>query len=164
MLGDFFHDTRKEAKSLDPLPVSEEAPTFHLPATYARILDTKDYRGKKNLLLLFCPPADSDSENTEYLCAIRDRAPEIKELNTEIIGISPANQRFQSIFAYRHNLPFPFLIDEAKECAADFHAVSEDSGIAPTTYVIDRDNVIRLAARGFPEVEELIAALDSLQS
>lgn len=149
---------------MDPLPVSDEAPTFHLPATYARILDAKDYRGKKNLLLIFCPPADTAPENTEYLCAIRDRAPEIKALDTEIIGISPANQRFQSIFAYRNNLPFPFLIDEAKECAGDFHAVSEGGGIDPTTYVIDRDYVIRLAARGFPDVEELIAILEGLQA
>lgn len=147
---------------MDPLPVGEEAPTFHLPATYARIMDTKDFRGKKDLLMLFCPPGDSDPENTEYLCALRDRAPEIKALDVEIIGVSPANQRFQSIFAYRHNLPFPFLIDERKECLADFHAVEEDGSIAPTTYVVDRGNVVRLAERGFPPVDRLVEALEAL--
>ncbi len=114
-------------------------------------------------MLLFCPPADSSPENTEYLRTIRNSAQDIKQLNTEIIGVSPANQRFQSIYAYRNNLPFPFLIDEAKECALDFHAVSEDGDIEPTTYVIDRECVIRHAARGFPELDEIMAVLDGLQ-
>ncbi len=125
-------------------------------------MDTKDFRGKKDLLMVFCPPEDSDPGNTEYLCTLRDRAPEIKALNVEIIGVSPANQRFQSIFAYRHNLPFPFLIDERKECLTDFRAVEEDGTIAPTTYIVDRANVVRLAERGFPEVDRLVKALHDL--
>ena len=147
---------------MDPIAIGEEAPKFHLPATYARILDTTDYKGKKNLLLLFCPPSDSSAENTEYVCRIRDRAQEIKELNTEIIGISPANQRFQSIFAYRNNLPFPFLIDEDKECGAVFHAMEEDGSIAPTTYIIDREYRIQFSERGFPEVDQIVQVLTSL--
>ncbi len=150
-------------KRLDPLAIGEKAPNFHLPATYARILDTKDFQGKKNLLMIFCPPENSDPKNTDYLCSIRDHAPEIKGMNVEIIGVSPSNQRFQSIFAYRHNLPFPFLIDEKKECLADFQAVEEDGSIAPTTYIIDREYVIRLAERGFPDVSQLLRALEGLQ-
>ncbi|MFQ5838755.1 MAG: peroxiredoxin family protein [Thermoplasmata archaeon] len=147
----------------DPIPVGDKAPKFHLPATYARIMDTRDFIGKKNLVLIFCPPGDSSEENTEYLCTIRDRAQEIKEFNTEIIGVSPASQRFQSIFAYRNNLPLPFLIDEAKECAADFHTVEEDGSIAPTTYVIDREYIVRLAEKGFPDVERIVEALRQIQ-
>jgi peroxiredoxin len=135
-----------------------------MPATYARIMDTRDFIGKKNLVMIFCPPGDSSEENTRYLCSVRDRAKEIKAMNTEIIGISPASQRFQSIFAYRNNLPFPFLIDEAKECATDFHAVEEDGSIAPTTYVIDREYVIRMAERGYPDVEKIIETLQEIQS
>lgn len=117
-----------------------------------------------NLLLLFCPPADSSPENTAYLHTIRERAPEIKGLHTEIIGISPANQRFQSIYGYRNNLPFPFLIDMAKECAADYHAVAEDGEVRPTTYVVDREYVIRFAAQGFPEVDEIVGVLQQLEA
>lgn len=147
---------------MDPLPVGEEAPLFHLPATNARILDTKDFRGKKRLLMLFCPPGDSDPENTEYLTSIRDRAKEIKAMDVEIIGVSPANQRFQSIFGYRHNLPFPFLIDERKECLSDFRTVGDDGGILPTTYLIDLAYVVRLAERGFPDVERVVEAVRGL--
>ncbi|MEE9600320.1 MAG: redoxin domain-containing protein [Thermoplasmata archaeon] len=143
--------------------MGEKAPTFRMPATYARIMDTKDFLGKKNLLLIFCPPGDSSPENTEYLCSIRDQAKEMKALNVEIIGISPASQRFQSIFAYRNNLPFPFLIDERKECLADFHTVEADGTIAPTTYVIDREYIIRMAERGFPEVAQVIEVLRNLE-
>ncbi len=149
---------------MDPIPLGEEAPKFHLPATYARILDTSDYKRKKNLLMLFCPPSDSSSENTEYLSRIRERAQEIKDLNTEIIGVSPANQRFQSIFAYRNNLPFPFLIDEDKACAADFQAVAKDKSIEPTTYILDRDYVVRFAEKGYPEVGRILDVLKGVQS
>ncbi len=84
-------------------------------------------------------------------------------MNTEIIGISPASQRVQSIFAYRNNLPFPFLIDEKKECLADFHAVEEDGSIAPTTYIIDQEYIIRWAKRGFPDLGQLVEFLSQLQ-
>lgn len=133
-----------------------------MPTTYARILDTKDFAGKKNLLLIFCPPADSDPENTAYLRKVRDRAKEIRAADTEIIGVSPSNQRFQSIFAYRNNLPFAFLIDERKESFADFHALEEDGSVAPSTYVIDRGYVIRMAARGYPSVEATLEVLEGL--
>lgn len=149
---------------MDPIPVGQEAPKFHLPATYARILDTRDYRGKKNLVLLFCPPADSDPENTEYLKRVRDRAAELRESDAEIIGISPSNQRYQSIFAYRNNLPFPFLIDERMESFNDFHALAEDGSVAPTTYVIDKEYVIRLAERGFPPVDALAQTLREIEA
>ena len=147
---------------MDPIPVGEKAPRFHLPATYARIFDTRDFKGKKNLLLMFCPPADSSEENTAYLGRVRERAEEIKATDTEIIGISPSNQRFQSIFVYRNNLPFAFLIDEAKGCAEDFHALDEDGSIAPTTYVVDKEYVIHLGERGYPDVNLILEALEGI--
>ncbi|MEE9173592.1 MAG: redoxin domain-containing protein [Thermoplasmata archaeon] len=148
---------------MDPIPVGEKAPRFHLPATYARIFDTRDFKGKKNLVLMFCPPADSSEENTAYLGRVRDQTAEIKATDTEIIGISPSNQRFQSIFVYRNSLPFAFLIDEAKGCAEDFHALAEDGSIAPTTYVVDKEYVIRMAERGYPEVNLILKALEAAQ-
>ena len=149
---------------MDPIPVGEKAPRFHMPSTYARIMDTRDLKGKKNLVLIFCPPADSSEENTAYLGRVRERAAEIKASDTEIIGISPSNQRFQSIFVYRNSLPFPFLIDEAKECAADFHALAEDGSIDPTTYVVDKEYIIRMAERGYPEVSLILKALEGVQA
>ncbi len=145
---------------MDPIPVGEKAPRFHLPATYARIFDTRDFKGKKNLVLIFCHPADGSDENTAYLGQVRERAAEIKATDTEIIGISPSNQRFQSIFVYRNNLPFAFLIDEANSCAEDFHALAEDGSIAPTTYVVDKEYIIRMAERGYPEVSLILKALE----
>ncbi|MCJ2531530.1 MAG: peroxiredoxin family protein [Candidatus Thermoplasmatota archaeon] len=145
---------------MDPIPVGEKAPRFHLPATYSRIMDTRDFQGKKNLVLIFCHPADGSDENTAYLGQVRERAAEIKATDTEIIGISPSNQRFQSIFVYRNNLPFAFLIDEANSCAEDFHALAEDGSIAPTTYVVDKEYIIRMAERGYPEVSLILKALE----
>jgi peroxiredoxin Q/BCP len=150
--------------TMDPIPVGEKAPRFHLPATYARIFDTRDFQGRKNLVLIFCPPSDSSEANTAYLGRVRDHADDIKATDTEIIGISPANQRYQSIFVYRQNLPFPFLIDEAKGCAEDFHAVDEEGSIAPTTYVVDKEYVIRMAERGFPDPGLILEALEQVQS
>lgn len=149
---------------MDPLPVGEKSPKFHLPSTYARILDTKDFLGKKNVLFVLCPPADSDEENTAYLKRLRDRAAEIREYDTEIIGVSPSNQRYQSIFAYRNNLPFTFLIDEHKDSFEDFNALAEDGSVVPTTYLLDRESVVRMAERGFPSVDDILETLTAVEA
>jgi peroxiredoxin Q/BCP len=146
----------------DTLPVGSPCPAFHLPATYAKILDLKDYRGKRNLVLIVYPGVN-DAEATKYLQGYRNAYKDIKALGTEVIAIGPDSQRLQSIYAYRNNLPFPFLIDEAREHVQMFKALAPDNNtIEVTTYLVDKGGTIRLAEKGFPPVQRIMDALKGM--
>jgi peroxiredoxin len=143
----------------DTLAVGQPCPQFHLPATYAKILDLKDYKGKRSLLLVIYPGVN-DGPSARFFKSLRDAYKEIKALGAEVIAIGPDNQRLQSIFAYKNNLPFPFLIDEAREHAKMFRAMGSDGQTIETTvYVVDTSGIIRLAEPGHPPVERLVEAL-----
>ncbi len=148
----------------EPLPPGSPCPPFHLPATYAKILDLKDYKGRKNLLVIVYPEVNHP-EATPFLKAVRDAYKDIKGLGAEVIAIGPDNQRLQSIYSYKNNLPFPFLIDEAREHARMFKATAEDGKtVQNTVYVVDRGATIRLAERGYPSMEILVDTLRRLGS
>ncbi len=143
----------------DTLPVGSPCPQFHLPSSYAKILDLKDYKGKKSLVLVVYPEVNHP-EATSYLRALRDAYKGFKTLGAEVIAIGPDNQRLQSIYSYKNNLPFPFLIDEAREHARLFKATAADGRTIETTvYVVDRGATIRMAERGYPSVDRIVEAL-----
>lgn len=143
----------------DVLPVGSPCPQFHLPSSYAKILDLKDYKGKKSLVVIVYPEVNHP-EATTYLRSVRDVYKDIKALGAEVIAIGPDNQRLQSIYSYKNNLPFPFLIDEAREHARMFGAMEQDGKtILTTVYVVDKGATIRMAERGYPPLGHIVQAL-----
>ncbi len=146
------------------LPVGSPCPQFHLPSSYAKILDLKDYKGKKSLVVIVYPEVNHP-EATSYLRSVRDVYKDIKALGAEVIAIGPDNQRLQSIYSYKNNLPFPFLIDEAREHARMFKATGPDGRtIENTVYVVDKGAMIRLGEQGYPLVDRLLEALKGMGS
>lgn len=146
----------------DILPVGTPCPPFHLPSSYAKILDLKDYKGKKSLVLILYPEVNHP-EATSYFKSVREAYGDIKALGAEVIAIGPDNQRLQSIYSYKNALPFPFLIDEAREHARMFNATEQDGKtIRNTVYVVDRGATIRLAVRGYPPVDHIVGALKGI--
>lgn len=142
-----------------PIVPGTPCPQFHLPATYAKILDLKDYKGKKSLVIIVYPEVNHP-EATTYLKAVRDVYKEIKGLGAEVIAIGPDNQRLQSIYSYKNNLPFPFLIDEAREHAKLFKALDDDGRtIRNTVYVVDKGATILFSERGYPAPDLLVGTL-----
>jgi peroxiredoxin len=128
-----------------PLQPGDTAPDFTLPSTIGDKVTLSDYRGKKNVLLLFYPLDFSP------VCSVENR--ECAELlpakggdGVQVLGVSVDSLWSHKAFAAQNNISYPLL--------ADFHpkgAVAEKYGVylpekgisARTAFVIGKDGKIR---------------------
>ena len=128
--------------SLQP---GDAAPDFTLPATIGDKVSLSDYRGKKNVLLLFYPLDFSP------VCSVETR--ECAEMlptrgadDVQVLGISVDSLWSHKAFAAQNGITYPLL--------ADFHpkgAVAEKYGVylpekgisARTAFVVGKDGRIR---------------------
>jgi peroxiredoxin len=128
-----------------PLQPGDTAPDFTLPSTIGDKVTLSDYRGKKNVLLLFYPLDFSP------VCSVENR--ECAELlpakggdGVQVLGVSVDSLWSHKAFAAQNDISYPLL--------ADFHpkgAVAEKYGVylpekgisARTAFVIDKDGKIR---------------------
>lgn len=128
-----------------PLKPGDTAPDFTLPSTVGDKVTLSDYRGKKNVLLLFYPLDFSP------VCSVETR--ECAELlpsrggdGVQVLGVSVDSLWSHKAFAAQNGISYPLL--------ADFHpkgAVAEKYGVylpekgisARTAFVIGKDGRIK---------------------
>ena len=120
-----------------------KAPSFHLPGTDGHMYDFQDLKGEKGLLVAFicnhCP----------YVIAIIDRlvadAQILSDEGINTVAIMsndyrayPADAPHLMVeFAARHEMPFPYLIDESQDvaraygaiCTPDFFGLNADGAL-----------------------------------
>jgi thioredoxin-dependent peroxiredoxin len=148
-----------------------KAPAFELPAGDGRTVALRDLIGRRNLVLYFYPK-DMTPGCTIEACSFRDNAGAIRALGAEVVGVSADSPASHVKFAGKHALNFMLLSDSDNQVGRRYGVYKMKSlygrefmGIERTTFVIDRDGVVR---RVFPKVkvnghtEEVIAALKSL--
>jgi peroxiredoxin len=127
------------------LKPGDAAPDFTLPATVGDKVTLSDYRGKKNVLLMFYPLDFSP------VCSVENR--ECTEMlptkgadDVQVLGISVDSLWSHKAFAAQNGITYPLL--------ADFHpkgAVAQKYGVylpekgisARTAFVIGKDGRIR---------------------
>jgi peroxiredoxin Q/BCP len=129
--------------------VGEPAPTFRLPSTTGGELGPEDYRGKQALVLYFYPKDDT-SGCTAEACGFRDLEAELAAAGAAVVGVSPDPLKSHQRFAARHGLTFPLLVDEGAGVCQRYGVWKQKSmygrkymGVERTTFVIDRDGVVR---------------------
>lgn len=138
-----------------PLAVGSTAPDFTLPDQNGTQVSLREYRGRKNVILVFYP-GDDTSVCTKQLCELRDRWSAVQATDTVVLGINPQSAESHQKFVAKQSYPFPLLVDKGKSVAADYHA----SGliIKRTVYLIGKDGRIRFAQRGKPAPEAVLGA------
>jgi peroxiredoxin Q/BCP len=138
-----------------PLAVGSTAPDFTLPDQNGTQVSLRDYRGRKNVILVFYP-GDDTSVCTKQPCELRDRWPTVQATDTVVLGINPQSAESHQKFAAKQKYPFSLLVDKGKAVAADYHA----SGliIKRTVYLIGKDGRIRFAQRGKAAPETVLGA------
>lgn len=149
----------------------KKAPAFELPGAEGNKVALKDLVGKRNLVLYFYP-RDMTPGCTTEACSFRDNMDAIRRLGAEIVGISGDSPESHQKFAAKHALNFPLLSDTGNKAGKLYGVYKKKSlygrefmGYERTTFVIDRDGVIR---RVFPKVKvsghtaEVIAALKEI--
>ncbi len=147
--------------------VGETAPDFDGPTWNGTRLGLKDFVGKKNVVLYFYPKDDTPG-CTKEACSFRDKLRSIRDLGTEIVGVSLDSIESHRKVAAKYALPFPLVTDEDKRIANAYGVLRETGNRTErVTFLIDKNGKI---AKIFPKVdvtshtEEILAALKELSS
>ena len=140
----------------EPLPPGTDAPDFTLSDQKGAQVSLAQYRGNKNVVLVFYP-GDNTTICTKQLCEFRDEWALVEAKDAVVLGINPQNRASHLKFAEQQKYPFPLLVDEGKQVASLYRA----SGliVKRTVYLIGKDGKIHYSQRGKPEPRVVLAAI-----
>jgi peroxiredoxin len=128
-----------------PVEVGQEAPDFTLPSGSGEKVTLSDFRGSKNVVLMFYPFAFTGTCTGE-LCAIRDRYADFVNDDSIVLSVSCDSPHTLRVFAEQESLSHPMLSDFWPHGAVSqaYGAFLEDKGFATrASFVIDKDGVVR---------------------
>ncbi|MEU0659666.1 MULTISPECIES: peroxiredoxin [Streptomyces] len=151
-----------------PIGVGTKAPDFELKDNHGRTVSLADFRGRKNVVLLFYPFAFT-GVCTGELCALRDELPRFVNDDTQLLAVSNDSIHTLRVFAEQEGLEYPLLSDfwPHGEVSRAYGVFDEEKGCAVRgTFIIDKEGVVRwTVVNGLPDARDLneyAAALDTL--
>ena len=113
--------------SLAPVPnIGDKAPDFELPDQDMKQHKLSDYRGKKTILAFF--PAAESPVCTAEMCAFRDSLDQLRDLDSNIIGISVDGPFANKFFVQNRHLNFPVLSDYKRDAIKKYGIVMKNLG------------------------------------
>lgn len=125
--------------------VGDAAPDFSLPANDGKTYSLSQFKGQKNVVLVFYPGDDTPT-CTKQLCDYRDGWGQFKQYNSVILGVSTNDMNSHLSFAEKFNLPFPLLEDADLVMCKAYDALML-MGLLKVSkravYIIDKKGVIR---------------------
>jgi thioredoxin-dependent peroxiredoxin len=127
------------------IELGDVMPHFTAVDTHGNTFDSRDYVGKKPLVIYFYPK-DNTPGCTAQACSFRDQYQDFTDLGAEVIGISSDSVDSHDTFAKRHRLPFILLSDTDKKIRKLFGVPAGLLGILPgrVTYVVDKEGKVIL--------------------
>ncbi|MDT3726094.1 peroxiredoxin [Streptomyces sp. DSM 41972] len=150
------------------IPVGAQAPDFELKDNHGAPVRLSDFRGQKNVVLLFYPFAFT-GVCTGELSEIRDRLEQFAERDAEVLAVSNDSIHTLRVFGEQEDLPFPLLSDfwPHGNVSRAYGVFDEDKGCAVRgTFVIDQQGVVRATvSSGMADARdagEYLEALDTL--
>jgi peroxiredoxin Q/BCP len=119
-------------------------PSFQLPDSSGKIIDSKDYIGVKSLVIYFYPK-DETAGCTAQACAFRDQYQDFLDAGAEVIGISSDPPSSHDAFASNHRLPFLLLSDINGDFRKRTGVPGSMLGLLPgrVTYILDKKGIVR---------------------
>src|SRR5699024_3998711 len=128
--------------------LGKKAPDYTLENQDGEKISLSDFKGK-NVILYFYPKHMTPGCTTQA-CDFRDNYEEFKELDTEVIGISPDPIERHQKFIDKHGLPFQLLADTEQEAAKMYDVWKlkkmfgkEFYGIERSTFIIDKEGIVK---------------------
>jgi peroxiredoxin Q/BCP len=139
------------------LSEGQKAPPFSLKDQNGKTVKLSGYKGRK-VLIYFYPRADTPGCTTQS-CAVRDARQDMKNLNVDVVGISPDEPGDQKKFDVKYGLGFPLLADTDHAVAEAWGVWGEKTssgktsmGIIRSSFLIDeKGNVVRAWYKVKPE-------------
>ena len=124
------------------LNVGDKAPAFSLTDQHGNTVKLSQFKGRK-VVVYFYPRADTPGCTTQS-CEVRDAFPALKELNVDVLGVSPDTAAKQLKFDEKYSLGFPLLADTEHAMAEAYGVWGEKMnygkkymGIVRSAFVID---------------------------
>src|SRR6202011_5335304 len=136
-----------------PLPPGDTAPDFTLPSTVGDKVSLSDYRGKKNVLLMFYPLDFSP------VCSVENKQcsemlPSKGAEDVQVLGISVDSLWAHKAFAAQNQISYPLLADfqPKGEVAKKYGVYLEEKGIsARTAFIVGKDGkIVEVVASDIP--------------
>src|SRR3954453_22020887 len=90
--------------------VGDKAPDFTIKDQHKQEVTLSDFRGEKNVVLLFYPFAFT-GVCTGELCALRDNLPKFVNDDVQLLAVSNASIHTLRVFAEQEGLEYPLLSD-----------------------------------------------------
>ena len=135
-----------------PIEVGAVAPDFVLKDQNNQEVRLSDFRGQRNVLLVFYPLAFTGTCQGE-LCSVRDNLSDFANEDVQILTVSVDSPFSHKVWADREGYDFPLLADfwPHGAVAQAYGVFNTDAGVANRgTFLVDTDGIIR-----FSEVNEI---------
>lgn len=153
----------------DSTVLDQKVPDFSLPATGGQTFRLADQAGKAVVIYFY--PKDSTPGCTTEAQQFRDLHPEFLAAGAVVAGVSRDSLKSHENFKAKQDLPFPLLSD-ADETVCNIFGVmkmknmygKEVRGVERSTFVIDRDGVLRREWRGVKVPDHAQEVLDFVKS
>ncbi|TQK44277.1 peroxiredoxin [Streptomyces sp. SLBN-118] len=140
------------------IEVGTKAPDFELKDNHGRTVSLADFRGEKNVVLLFYPFAFT-GVCTGELHALRDELPRFVNDDTQLLAVSTDSIHTLRVFAEQEGLEYPLLSDfwPHGETSQAYEIFDEEKGCAVRgTFIIDKEGVVRwTVVNGLPDARDL---------
>lgn len=132
------------------LEIGVKAPDFELKDQDGNLRKLSDYAGEKVVLYFY--PKDSTSGCTKQACGFSELKPQFEVEGAKIIGISKDSVSSHRKFADKYSLNFTLLSDPELNAIKAYDVWQEKKmygkvsmGVVRTTYLIDKDGIIKKA-------------------
>ncbi|MEU6250090.1 peroxiredoxin [Glycomyces sp. NPDC047010] len=135
-----------------PIEPGTAAPAFTLKDQNNQEVSLADFRGEKNVLLVFYPFAFTGTCEGE-LCGIRDNLDAYQTDDVQVLSVSVDSPFAHKVWAQREGFEFPLLSDfwPHGAVAQAYGVFNDEKGMANRgTFVIDKDGVVRFAEMNMP--------------
>jgi peroxiredoxin len=124
--------------------VGDEAPDFELRDQHRNPVRLSDFRGQKNVVVVFYPLAFTGVCQGE-LCAIRDEIADFSNDDVQTLAISVDSGPVHAKWAEEQGYEFPLLADfwPHGAVARDYGVFNEDIGLAVRgTFIVDKQGKV----------------------
>jgi len=121
--------------------IGAPAPEFTLKDQDQKEIKLSDYRGKKNVVLVFYPLDWSPVCTKEHACMVNDKK-QFEDLDAQVLGLSVDSVWSHKAYADKMGIHYPLLADFQPRgaVAAKYGVYLEDKGITGRAiFIIGRD-------------------------
>ena len=149
--------------------VDQPVTDFQAPATSGQTISLAALKGKQVVIYFY--PKDSTPGCTTEGQGFRDQYAQFQAANTEVFGVSRDSLKSHENFKCKQEFPFELISDKDEAVCQLFDVIKlkklygkEYLGVDRSTFLIDKDGVLRKEWRGVKVPGHVAAVLEQAQA